>query len=66
MVREREKLWISGEMARVPTFVLEARSSQQSLLISSVTVSFEACHKQFVGNNKVANFSKDFFLYKLD
>lgn len=42
--------------------MFEAGSSQQSVLISSATLSFKACHKQFVGNNKVENFSSDFSL----
>ena len=64
-VREREELSTRG---RVWSFssVLHASGSQQSVLISPVTVGFETCHKQFVDNNKGANFSNDSFLYKLD
>lgn len=52
----------SGDMAGIPTSVLQASGSQQSVLISTVTVTFEACHKQFVGNNKGANFANDSFI----
>lgn len=57
---------ISNSRAMTGSSLYETNSSQLSVLISSTTSHSETCHKQFVGNNKLANFANDFFHYKLD
>jgi hypothetical protein len=57
---------ISISRALTGSPLYETNSSQLSALISGTTIHSEACHKQFVGHNKLANFANDFFRYKLD